>query len=53
MINLSYELDKIEQSYLNKIGKPLDFGSPERSLSDLARIVYLSWWRNKIIEYIM
>ena len=26
-------------------------GTPERPLSDIARIVYLSWWRNQIISY--
>ena len=42
LINMSYELSKIE-------GRS---GTPERPLSDLGRITYMSFWTQKIIEYI-
>ena len=41
-ISLSYELSIIE-------GK---VGSPERPLSDQGRLSYLSWWTQRIIDYI-
>lgn len=42
LITFSYELSIIE----NKIG------TPERPLSDLGRETYLSWWSQRIIDYI-
>lgn len=42
LINMSYELSKIDGN----------IGTPERPLSDLGRLSYLSFWTQKIIEYI-
>lgn len=42
LISLSYELSRIE----NKIG------TPERPLSDLGKQLYLSWWTQRLIEWI-
>lgn len=42
LINFSYELSKIDGN----------IGTPERPLSDLGRLSYLSFWTQKIIEYI-
>lgn len=42
MINFSYEISLIE-------GK---VGTPERPLSDLGKQTYLSWWVQRIIDYI-
>lgn len=42
LINFSYELSKIEKRV----------GTPERPLSDLGRLSYMSFWTQKIIDYI-
>ena len=42
LINFSYEISLIE-------GK---VGTPERPLSDLGKQTYLSWWVQRIIDYI-
>lgn len=42
LINMSYELSKIEKRV----------GTPEKPLSDLGRQTYLSFWTQKIIDYI-
>ena len=42
LINISYELSKIEKRV----------GTPEKPLSDLGRQSYLSFWTQKIIEFI-
>ncbi len=42
LISFSYELSLIE-------GKS---GTPERPLSDLGRETYLSWWSQRIIDFI-
>ena len=43
LIKFSYEISKLEKK----------MGTPERPLSDLARRVYISWWRNQIIRYML
>lgn len=43
LINMSYELSKIDGN----------IGTPERPLSDLGRLSYLSFWTQKIIEFIL
>lgn len=42
LINISYELSKIEKKV----------GTPEKPLSDLGRQTYLSFWTEKIIDYL-
>lgn len=42
LITFSYELSLIE----NKVG------TPEKPLSDLGRETYLSWWSQRLIDYI-
>jgi len=43
LIKFAYEISKLEKK----------MGTPERPLSDLARRVYISWWRNQIIKYMI
>lgn len=43
LITFSYELSLIEQKV----------GGPEKPLSDLGRETYLSWWSQRIIDFIL